>query len=1381
MFKDNQRLMEIYTRSRASFLMIYLMLAAMIDATGQDQIQFKPYLTESNLSIDHISSIIQDRQGWLWAASRGTGLKRYDGRQFISYKQNPNDPHSLISNDINSIYEDRKGDIWIATRREGLDRYDKDTDQFFHFQHQADDSSSISSNTLSVVLEDEQGGLWIGTDKGLNRLDRSTGRFKHFRHNPKDLNSLSSDLVLSIVEGQKGSLWIGAYGGGLNKFNPDTGKFIRFQNKLSNSNIKPPKDITYLQKDQNGKIWIGTLNNGLYSFDPTVQQFEHFSLDFDNRVPRNIRYIFEDDQGILWLCTRRGLIRFEPQTSRYYVYLPDPKNPFTSNNNDVYTIFQDQEGQYWMGTDDGGLYSFNWRETEHQYYQYDSTRQFSLSNNTINDVYKDAKNNYWIGTDNGLNRFNPNTQGFEVYYPNDGNSKRTRGKRTNQIWRIFEDSKHNLWVSTSAGLKRFDVDKKQFIHYDDLSKYPTSIGAKAVYCLFEDRSGRLWVGTDSDGLYLYEPTVDAFIPYWRDDKRSRLFNTIGSIFENQNGLLWIATWDGLLLFDPQTKETDILHRDSGTLRSISDNLATKVYEDSRGRMWFGTENGLNLLEVENGNYYFKHFFEKDGLAGSDVWDIKEDHQGNLWISSYKGYTVYQPKTGVFRNYFNLGDIELEGRKAPFFQDPETQKMWLGTQKGLFIIHPDSLPLNTYQPPVVISRLSTYQKQGETSDFQEIKAIWRKKAITLPYRQNTISAEFSVLSYKNPIENQIMYQLVGANRDWVNLSAERTAIFNNLSPGRYSLKVKGCNNDGIWNEEGVVLSLRIRPPWYLSIWAKIAYILLAFSVFYAFYRYQIKRKLTLAENRRLQEIDALKNKFFTNITHEFRTPLTIIQGIADQEIDLEGDILKKQNLENAHTIKRNSAQLLHLANQMLKLRKLETGAMSIQMVQDNVLHYLRYLIESFQSYAESKGLQLHYLSDQETLIMDYDPDKLLYIVSNLLSNAIKFTPPGGHIYCSAGAVGDALQLQIKDTGQGIEASKIPHIFNRFYQADVGTIRREEGVGVGLALCQELIKLLNGKISVKSQLGSGATFTVLLPIRREAKKETVQTIGLKDKIIGFTLPRTFQDETSNDVLKEESRPVALIIEDNPDLIKYLSSCLSDEYKVISALDGQIGVEMALELIPDVIISDVVMPQKSGYEVCTILKNDERTSHIPIILLTARADQKSKLTGLHKGADAYLIKPFHQEELQVRLKQLIELRKKLQQRYAELQLEEATSSESIIEDEFLRKVRRAIEENMSDSTFGLEQLCRTLGLSRSQLFRKLKALTGKSSSLVIRSVRLQQARKLLKTTNMNVSEIAYSVGFNDLSYFSKCFLDEYGENPSALQSIRKKQRFEKKGKNQ
>jgi signal transduction histidine kinase/DNA-binding response OmpR family regulator len=798
--------------------------------------------------------------------------------------------------------------------------------------------------------------------------------------------------------------------------------------------------------------------------------------------------------------------------------------------------------------------------------------------------------------------------------------------------------------------------------------------------------------------------------------------------------------------------------------------------------------GFFKKDKKTGQY--RQYTEQQHLIpGPSVRKIFEDHRQNLWIATEKYLARYNPETDRFIPFTTEDGIRPTSYFNPNVYHDRNNYIYLPTPYDIVnYFHPDSFKINTTVPPVYFTDFQLASHLVRPGDSTAIlqKSLDFTEKITLQYAQNDFTIHYTAPEYIHPNETVFAIQLEGFNDDWQEVGNKREARYTNLSPGTYTFKAKVRNHHGFWSETPRTLKIVVLPPWYRTWWAYLLYALTVGGILFAVRNYELKRQLAKAEALRLQELDLAKSRLYNNITHEFRTPLTVILGMAEQ---VKNDPKNWFN-EGLQLIRRNGKQLLNLVNQMLDLSKLESGHIPLKLVNGDIVSFLHYLTESFHSYADSKDIRLHFRSDYPELQMDYDPEKLQNVVSNLLSNAIKFTPSGGDVYFDLRFPNNDLRLeeaivnpnteiviQVSDNGPGIAAEHLPFIFDRFYQADNTDTRRGEGTGIGLALVKELVKVMGGRIEVESPYagpgGKGTRFSIWLPVTR--------TAAPPDPLKGETLWQNPAD--ISDTIKSElsdygspfrgsggggaDRFTVLLVEDNPDVVTYLTSVLSLHYRIATARNGQEGIEKAFELVPDLIVSDVMMPEKDGFELCHTLKTDERTSHIPIVLLTAKADQKSKIEGLTYGADAYLAKPFHQEELLVRVEKLIELRRRMQERFrtaGSLQQVIDTPPQSI-EDQFLQKVIRIIQAQMSDENFGMPQLCKELNMSRTNLFRKLKALTGKSTTLFIRTLRLEKARTLLETTELNVTEACFAAGFNSPNYFSRVFQEEFGVAPSEV----------------
>ncbi|MBX2876081.1 MAG: response regulator, partial [Saprospiraceae bacterium] len=748
--------------------------------------------------------------------------------------------------------------------------------------------------------------------------------------------------------------------------------------------------------------------------------------------------------------------------------------------------------------------------------------------------------------------------------------------------------------------------------------------------------------------------------------------------------------------------------------------AIPVLEDSRGRIWFF--NSLHLIRYDPNSKEVAILGPDDGLPAGFYW------------------TGHQAKSG---------------------------QLFMGGIEGLTIFHPDSIQ-TSYEPPrTVITDFRLFNKTvplaGSRADTLEwasplAESIIFTNKIRLKHWQNYFSLEFAALDLTSPATNRYQYQLVGYDEDWLTTDAKRRYVtYTNLDPGTYTFRVRGATRKSTWSTSAATVEIRILAPWWATIWAYTAYALLLFAILRTIYIFQLRRKVAQAEAEQFKELDAVKTKLYTNITHEFRTPLTVILGMAGK---VEEDP-KKWLGSGIDSIKRNGQRLLHLVNQMLDLSRLELGKLALNMHQGDVIPFVSYLVQSYESYAESKGIQLRFEKSVNSLVMDHSADALSKIISNLISNALKHTPDGGRVTVGLDVQDNQLLIEVIDTGVGIPEDHLSHIFDQFYQVDSGITRETEGTGIGLALVKELVDRLKGDIKVSSQEKVGTQFKVLLPISRKAemKEPVTEMYYVPENVIQ---PLVTKDVTIEPI--DNKLPLILLVEDNEDVAAYISSCLVGRFQVIHAHNGKVGVEKALKLIPDLIICDVMMPEMDGYQVCQLLKQDERSSHVPIVMLTAKADADSRLQGLRQGADAYLAKPFQPEELDLRLNNLLYLRGQIQSHFGQFPSNLQDANHYPQEHEFLSKVKSKILEHLASEDFGIPELCLAIGLSRSQLHRKLKAITGKSTSLIIRGVRMNEARKLLHS-DLTISEIAYEVGYSSPNYFSTMFSESFGISPTEM----------------
>lgn len=1255
----------------------------------------------------------------LWIATYGGGLSRLDisNLSFRHYQHDPDDSTTIPSDYLNDIHVDQGGNIWIAADR-GLIKFIPQKEEFTLYQPKYG-KEDLRFNEFYALCEDRSGTLWIGAPKGgVFTFDKGSETFKNYRHNPNIPNSLSSNDVLSICEDQSGSIWIAALFGGLDIYDRERDNFRSYTSNFKNPNSLSNDRPICIFEDRTGVLWVGTHKGGLNKIDRGKQRFRRYlqNPDNPNSLSDNEVYsIYEDQSGIIWIGTHNhGLTKFIPQSiqgveEKFRHYQHDPADPNSLSDNAVTSIFEDRQGMLWIGTWEGGLNRFDKEKNLFKRYQHNPGDPQSLGNNQVMAIYEDHLGVLWIGTYyGGLNRYNSATETFTRF---------PVGK-DNQILKIYEDHFEQLWVGTNGdGLQQFDREKEIFTAYGlDEFQYVLDIN--------EDNAGNLWIGTGGRGLYLFDREGNTFI----------------------------------------------------------------------------------------------NFNAKQGLINDNVRRILNDKNGNLWISTEKGISKFNPLKKLFKNFANI-----DGLLAPYnvgaFKSRSTGEMFFGGQKGLTVFHPDSIKDNPYPPSVAISELKLFDEHLEIGATLPLKeAISIAKQIRLAYWQNDISFGFAALHFNNPQKNEYAYFLKNYEDDWRFVGNQRVASYTNLNPGEYIFHVKASNNDGVWNEEGASLKIIILPPWWKTWWAYALYTILIGGTLYGLRRYELGRQrlkhnleLERMEAEKFQEIDRTKSRFFANISHEFRTPLTLICGPVQRMLSGEFNGNVKEQFE---LILRNTRRLLRLVNQLLDVSRLESGKMKLQARPENIVVLTRQLTMAFESLAIVNNIQLQFTSPEGPLTVYLDREHYEKIISNLLFNALKFTPAGGKVSVDVSLRGGMarvistmqsrihakeeiaspdkprvrkdsnnigfVQVRVTDTGAGIPAEHVPHIFDRFYQAGDSYVKDSQGSGIGLALTKELVELNYGQIQVSSVVGKGTEFTIRLPLGKEHLKpeeivESKPPEGYRDsEVLDSQIIKVPEEREDSLVSKpsggSKTTPTLLIVEDNIDMRTFIREILVESYGVVEAEDGKQGFEKAVEIIPDIIISDVMMPEMDGFQFCEKIKTDIRTSHIPVILLTAKSSSESKVEGLETGADDYLTKPFDARELQVRVKNLIEQRERLRRRFQEqVLIQPADVTVTSVDSRFLKRAIEFVEAHIDDAELDVKQFSKEMALSRSQLNRKLRALTKQSVTEFVRCVRLKRAAQLLEHNSGNISEIAYTVGFGNPAYFAECFRKQFGVSPSKYASIK------------
>ena len=1210
---------------------------------------------EQGLSQTTVMNVLQDSKGLMWIGTQD-GLNRFDGYEFKVYKNDPHDSTTLSDNHVYCIYEDRSGVLWIGTKY-GLNRFHRENQQFTVFRHQPENPDSLRHNAVWCIHEDDNGILWIGTGMGLNRFDPLTRHFELYipgkKKNPGPI------MVRTICKDSSGMLWIGTAGRGVHRFDPGKRQFTAsYIHEVGNPHSLSNNDIKCIYEDRGGVLWIGTRGGGVNKFDPGKRHFTRYTHEPDN--PHSLSHdwvwtIHEDRSGRLWVGTKGGgLALLNRKTGHFTRFQHDPANPNSLSNDQVICIYEDRGGVLWFGTYGDGLNLFDPAATRFNYYRHDPANPNSLSDSYITSIVEQRTGNLWIGTKSGgLNMLDRKTGRFTLFQHNPINSN---SLSHNYVTSICEDRYGVLWIGTyGGGLNRFDPVLGRFVHYKADASRPFHLSNNEIQYIYEDRSGVLWIGTYSGGLNRFHRESGQFTSYQHDPQNpnSLSHKSVTCILEDRSGSLWVSTLGGgLNLFHPDTNQFTQYRHDPRNLHSLSHNDIWVMHEDRSGRFWIGTKGGgLNMLSRDTGN--FKTFREEDGLPNDTIYAVLEDQSGNLWISTNKGLSRYNPETRTFKNFTvedGLQSNEFNSRCC--FQNQQGE-MFFGGVNGFNVFFPDQIKDNPYKPPVVLTNFFLFnqpvrlQREAPGSPLQ--KSILETRAMTLSYKESLFSFEFSALHYANPNRNQYAYKVEGWDKDWIFTDWKmRRATYTNLPAGNYVFRVKASNNDGVWNEEGTSIKLKILPPPWKTWWAYTLYILALLSLA-AWFVWSQRRKVIRerAINQRLRQVDRLKDEFLSNTSHELRTPLHGIIGIAQSLINGATGCLPEKTLSNLQMVVHSSKRLNNLVNDILDYSKLKEKDLELQLKAVDIKTLTDVVLMISGPLAAGKSLRLINNIGSDVPLVYGDENRLQQIMHNLVGNAVKFTE-SGTISVSAVKMEDQpiVMIKVTDTGIGIPEDKFQVIFQSFEQVDATTARKYGGTGLGLSITRQLVELHGGSIGVQSKVGKGSTFWFTLrawcqEFQVGAQLTTADTQPLE--LIPLELAFGSAVDTPVGTVHDKEKYRILAVDDEIVNLQVLANHLSlYGYAVTRALGGQEALEIIQnpDLKPDMVLLDVMMPRLSGYEVCRRIRQIYSPSELPIIMLTAKTQMIDIVEGLDSGANDYITKPFSSEELLERIRVHLEL---------------------------------------------------------------------------------------------------------------------------------------------
>jgi signal transduction histidine kinase/ligand-binding sensor domain-containing protein/DNA-binding response OmpR family regulator len=1327
---------------------------------GQSQVIFNKINQTNGLSNDRVRSIVKEKNGFVWIGTEN-GLNRYDGNKIKTYnKQNS----ALSANDISDLLIDHKGKIWIATFGGGLNLYNPSNDKFVAFKNILNDNRSVPSNELNTLFEDSKGTIWLGTKNGLSFFDERKKTFKTYKFQATNNTSLSHNDVRSIYEDATKNLWIGTFGGGLNKFNPKTGVFVRIN---SSSGISPDyiHSISSLNKNE---ILIGSSGKGLLTLNVNTLSFEKKNYGIDQTITI-VRCIKRDRNGVLWIGTDgNGLFKITNINSVkpiVYNYTNDSQLESSISSNAIYALMEDENSNIWLGTAWNGVDVLS----SNKDYTFLPSTNKGESPISVLSVYKN-KDAFFMGLDGkGLSVLNQKNNAVKRYNSTSGNSI-----GDDYIQYINEARNGTLWIGTFVnGLINFNYKTGSAIQFKQDIANPKSLSYNDVRYVVEDEKNNIWVATWGGGLNYYDVVTKEFKNYKKKigDKNSISSDNVISLQKDGN-FIWLATFGGgVNLLDTKTNRFKVYKSVDGNPNSISSDYVYSILKDSKGNIWIGTAGeGIDLLDKKTQK--INRFDDFKNVRYQTVTAIIEDNKGLIWFSTKQGIFNYDYKTKNFNSFSNLKGVYHINSS---FKDDKGM-LYFGCSKGVIKFNPETIKARNITPKVKFTSFKLFNKEVPIGEDEILKNdIAFSDNITLKHDQDVITFEFAAMLFPSSASCEYQIKMDNFDKNWRSIGKEGSATYTNLSPGQYVFKVRSRELGSEWSDQYSALNIKILKPFWLEWWAFLIYILLGISTLYIFIKYVIswekmKADLRFEKFSHEKEIELynLKQDFFTNISHEIRTPVTLILSSINKL--LKSNELSVENQQNPFgAIKKNGEYLLNLVNELLDYRKLEHHQIKLRVVKGDWVKFSKEIYLSFKEFAYQKDIKFEFECSSPTIELWFDKNQMEKVLYNLFSNALKFTSTGGSIKLSITETDANVQLELVDEGIGISKKHLSKIFNRFYQASDSHSVNGAGFGLGLTISNEIIKLHQGEITVRSKKGAGSTFIITLKKGNSYFDESeIGESEANDELIEnyfTTKPNKVEvlESTDSPAIKEQT---LLIVEDNVDICNYIVELFSDEFTILQASNGKEGLEIALEKLPDLIVSDVMMPIMDGIELTHHLKSNVSTSHIPVILLTARASFMHQMVGFETGADDYITKPFNESLLRARIKNILKNRTLLHEAFRSEDFEsigELTKNKP--DQEFLQNLGQLIEDNIDCNDFSVNIIVKHLGMSHSVIYKKLKTLTGMSLVEYIREYKLKKAKQLLLRKENTVAEVSYLVGYSDRKYFSKLFKERFGKNPSSF----------------
>ncbi|SMC40045.1 hybrid sensor histidine kinase/response regulator transcription factor [Pedobacter africanus] len=1309
---------------------------------------FRGISVDKGLSQSTVFAIVQDTLGFMWMATQD-GLNRYDGESFAVYRPSKGDKNSLQSNYIRSIYLDHKGALWIGGNQ-GVSRYDYTSNNFQNYKLPRKSGEWY----ISSIIQDAGKLVWVSSTSGeLFYLDRQSDQFKQVNFDAS-AHGIKSVTHLALL---KNTLLVGT-DVGLFKMNAGT-------RKLSAINLgasKPRINELFMEGQW---LWIGTEGNGLIKYNllnGSTSQYLHQVTQTQSLADNDVRGISKDTQGNIWLGTFRGLSILEPETGIFQNYYHQSSIPYTLNQNSVRCIYRDKQDGMWMGTFYGGINYYHQNDIKFNLLN-QNTGGVSLNDQVVNVIRQDKSGNFWIGTnDKGLNYWNRKTGSIKYYtYKESG----TGSLSSNNIKSIAFDPSGKLLVGThNAGLNLLDPASGSSRVYRHSAANPESISGDMVYALLKDRQNRIWVGTRT-GFDQFNTGSNSFSHIYIDKAGKRLTSDeVTYLLEDSKNRIWIGTTDGVNIFYPDNMLFDPF---PGSI--LSNDVVNCIAEDKKQRIWVGTRDGLNLFD-EGTRSFISFNTRKDFLKGT-IYGIQPDDEGLLWISTNKGLVKFNPDTRQVQVFDNKDGLQNNQFNLYAFCKASDGMMLFGGINGISYFYPKDLKQNKQQLKVTFTGLEVFNKTVVPDDGYDVldRHIDQAEKLTFRHELKQFSIFFNAFNYIAPNKTKYQYKLDGFDTDWQLTENVSKASYTNLQPGTYKFHVKAV---GPLGESSAVKSLEIivSPPWWNSNWFYLLVSMLAAGAGYMVYKVVSERirtlhqlKLERMEREKVNYINQMKMDFFTNVSHEFRTPLTLI--LAPLEELLSKPSADKSLRKHHEMMLLNAKRLYHLVDQLFEFKKTELGTKKLKVNKADMVSFIHEVYSSFVTLSDKNHIKYTFNSTEAKLSFYFDKDAIEKILFNLLSNAFKYTSAGGTIAVELSKKNGNALIKVSDSGIGIDPQHQGRIFDRFYQ--VNGQEMNLGSGVGLAFTRRLVELHHGQITVDSALGEGASFLVSLPVDDEQYDADEHTEHVNYALSVENEPYKTEgpelvETTESDPANEKEK--LLVIDDNREIVAYLSNYFSNTYRVRTAYDGREALELLEEEQVDLIICDVMMPELDGIHFCKKIKQNIQTCHIPVVLLTAKNETDHQIKGLEVGADDYVTKPFSIALLEAKLQNIVRSRKRLKEYYSSsTEIIPENIAFNTLDEDFLREAIAIIENHITESDFSVDKFSREIGMSRSNLYLKLKAITGESATDFIKRIRFKKAVELMESRQYTIAQVAYMSGFNSPSYFSTAFKQYYDCMPT------------------